>query len=62
MQINLNPTHFQITDAEGPDWEDVRVRQTFDSQTGYMIEYLIVCSNDKDYERLLPPGVTHTKT
>ena len=57
-----NVTHFQTTEADGPDWGDVRLRQTFDARTGYMIEYLIVCSNVKDYERLLPPGVTHIKT
>ena len=27
-----------------------------------MIESLVVCSNVKNYERLLPPGVTHIKT
>ena len=49
----------------GPSWDDVRVRQTFDASTGYMIDYLVVSPRVKNNTRnmgWLPPGVTHTKT
>ena len=26
----------------GPKWKDVKIRQTFDALTGYMIEYKVV--------------------
>ena len=46
----------------GPEWKDVRIRQTFEAQTGYMIEFLIVHPGEKHLCKKLPPGVTHTKT
>ena len=41
---------------------DVRVTQTFDAATGFMIKFLILLPFDKSYHKRLPMGVTHPKT
>ena len=41
----------------GPEWKDVRIRQTFEAQTGYMIEFLIVHPGEKHLCKKLPPGI-----
>ena len=51
-----NPEH------GGPKWDDVKIRQTFDALTGYMIEYKVVHLGDNQYMKRLPMGVTHIKT
>ena len=46
----------------GPKWDDVKIKQTFDALTGYMIEYKVVHPGENQYLRRLPLGVTHIKT
>ena len=52
-----NPEH-----GGGPKWKDVKIRQTFDALTGYMIEYKVVHPGENQYMKRLPMGVTHIKT
>ena len=46
----------------GPRWEDVRIRQTFDARTGYMIEYRVIHPYEDHTMKRLPMGVTNIKT
>ena len=52
-----NPEH-----GGGPKWKDVRIRQTFDALTGYMIEYKVVHPGGNQHMKRLPMGGTHIKT
>ena len=40
----------------------MRIRQTFDALTGYMIEYKVVHPEENQYMKRLPMRVTHIKT
>ena len=51
-----NPKH-----GGGPKWKNVRIRQTFDDLTGYMIEYKVVHPGGNHHMKRLPMGVTHIK-
>ena len=52
-----NPEH-----GGGPKWKDVKIRQTFDALTGYMIEYKVVYPRENQYMKRLHMGVIHIKT
>ena len=52
-----NPQH-----GGGPSWKDVRIRQTFDAKTCYMIEYKIISPGEEHPMTRLPVGVSHIKT
>ena len=56
---------FYVDNSEhggGPSWKDVRIRQTFDAKTCYMIEYKIIRPGEEHPMMRLPVGVTHIKT
>ena len=56
---------FYVDNSEhggGPRWKDVRIRQTFDANTGYMIEYKVIHPWEDHHMRRLPVGVAHIKT
>ena len=49
-------------EAGGPNWDNVRVRETYDAFTGCMIEFLVIHPWDRRYmKERLPMGVVHTK-
>lgn len=52
-----NPEH-----GGGPKWKDVRITQTFDAHTKYMIEYTVVHPWEDHCMRSLPMRVTHINT
>ena len=64
IREDKNITQFTTTNCGGPRWDSVRVRQTYDVPTGYMIDYMVV-NGDIPHQfltRSLPIGVTHTRT
>ena len=44
----------------GPKWDDVKIRQTFDALTGYMIEYKVCSSRGQSiYEEITHGSYTY---